>query len=1349
MSAAVVATPQRPLPGGFISTPAPQPSTIFAAQAASLRQAHAPKADAAVGDASSSTLSSVERAANTIGDALAAEARFPDLESYVGQGVSGDYELPSSAAWEPFQKLRLYDIPPAMIQQSNQSMNGLQTGIFAPLSHCWAIMDNFLYLWDYTQAEPELVGYEELQHQITGVQLVRPKPGVFRPDITHLIVVATQSQMHLLAVAHSVTAAGAHSVALFNTRMHIPTGGLNVTTIEASAKSHRIFFLDGHGEDIYEFHYQSEEGWFRGKCSRICHTRSQYDYFPAPVKMLSSIVNKSAVQKFFIQLVIDDSRDLMYTLSNTNEIKVWTLRDQVRLALARPLTNLLQTTGHFSARTDLLYSNNVRIVSINAIPASEAGKLSLLATTNTGCRLYLSATRGYGFPADGQNGPNSMQILHIRFPPRDGRVIEQPTPSTQLVPAQNANVDTNSRVLDQTKSACRYPPGYFFAFQEDLTASTISDQVFCTAPDFARLKNPQDAGPLNTRFSEFGQWIRLPGELSGIAPTTPDFVSTSCHELAGQFDQASPEMVIMTSSGVQTLRRRRLVDVFATMLRGSSNDDEGREGDIKRFVRMYGRGETAATAIAVACGQGLDAPDDNLGRVSNITDPDVLEVARRVFIEQGGKPEYNANAVIDRTADPLDSVRLSPRHEGLSLYICRLVRSIWSSTVIQQKTMPGKPLQMYSTIPAEKLRKVQRDLIALSDFLDRNRSLIEGLAGPQALHRATNRQEEIALQGEHRAMSSLVQLIGSIIEGIAFVLVLFDERVEDIVLALPAESQKKTLELQYHELFSMPTGRELAKELVKAIVNRNIANGSNVDTVADALRRRCGSFCSADDVVIFKAQEQVKRASEAGSGSETGRVLLNESQRLFTKVAGSLHDEVLHWTVGQYVDMAFYAGAIQLCLAVAHERDRAQRAASWIRDGMPDRDERQTVYEDRKRCYDLIFSIIQALDTATLGDDTAMASRRRNEAYDVINASDDITFQSNLYDWYIATGKADRLLDMNSRYVVDYLGRRAEEDRVQADLLWRYYVHHNEHLKAAATQLELARSHFPLDLEERMVYLSRAHTNASTRTTILTDSRQDKQQLLRQISDLIEVATIQGELVQKFKSDPRLQGPRRDEVLDALSMQGIRPVDELFNNFSDQAGYHDINLQIFQVADHRNMAEIRSAWEQLITSVHENAVAQKVVPWELVGDKVREMGYKLQRSENTFPISILLPLLERYAVTMAQNNTNDAPPQYWAIEVFLELDTPPETLMPVLEQIYYGNEHPFTGSKRRILASHLVFLIGKWVDLADRAGERFPCGSEDNAVAAKDCLDSLLRGRDLADRDRVLAEGVRRLVERY
>lgn len=1340
---AVPQTPQRPLPGAFAATPAPAP-TIFSANAATLRQTIAPpSADSSnVTSTSTQSMSSVERAARTVNDALLQEARFPDLEGYITQGISGDYEMPSNAAWMPYQVLKQYDLPTKILEQANHSGVGMLMGIFAPLGHAWVALDNCLYLWDYSTPNPEIIGWEENANPITAIKLVTPKPGVFIGDIEHLIVVVTNVDMILLGVATQKTPTGGKTVALYNTRMSIKIQGHAVTVVEFSKKTGRIFFASAHSDNINEFHYQQEEGWFRGRTE--FRRYGQASFAQDSMKAIGQFFGPQQAKKTIHQLVVDDTRDLLYSLSNTSEIKVWAIRNELQQAIMRPLSALLQNTGHFSPRTDLLYGNDVSLTSISAIPVTEAARLSLMAVTNTGCRLYMSVTRGFGLSADGSNAPNSMQILHIRFPPKDPSAISSASPSQQnqssMVPYGNAsqNVDSSSRLLTPTDVGYRIPPGYFMTFMQDKNRPG-KDKMFCSAPDSARLKNPQDTSQLNQRFSEFAMFVELPGTFQQMTPlNSDDFGATKTpvgfgNELAIQFDRPNAEIAIVTSAAIQTIRRRRLVDMFAGMMRYGSSDDEGREGDIKRFVRTYGRGETAATALAVACGQGMDVTSDS--RLTEITDPEVIEGARRAFLEHGGKPEYNANALPDNSGSQLDNVRPSPRHEGLTLYVSRLVRSIWKASIIKEDAAPGQGSKLVPNIDVTKLRSVQGLLDSLSKFLDRNKSFIEGLAGPQPLNRVTSRQEEIAMQAEHRAMHSMMKLIASIIEGISFVLVLFDERLDVILAALGEDSRRRAKELTFEGLFVSSVGRELAKELVKAIVNSNIASGSNVDTVAEALRRKCGSFCSADDVVIFKAQEQVKRASEAGSQSETGRALLNESQRLFQRVAESLSMEHLQWATDQYVQMAFYAGAIQLCLVVAAQRDRAKRALSWLKDGMPHGDSRQEAFDARKRCYDLIFETIQVLDQATAQSPArtdgqyTLAAKRCNEAYDVINGSDDAVFQTCLFDWYVNIGQADRLLDIDTKYVVEYLTRRSQNDRAHADLLWRYYAHHNDYLQAAQVQLDLAKGYFDLTLEERIEYLSRARTNASTRQTALTDSRQSKQQLLRDISDLLDVANIQDDIYQRMRSDGRLNPERREQVLHNLNGH-IMDIAELFNQYADQAGYYDICILIYQVADHRNPADIKASWQGLIDQTDEQSQAlygRQAAPWESVGEKVRELGRRLSVNDATFPIQTLLPMLERYYMRPQEHN----PPQQWVLDLFLDLDIPHETLMPVLEQLYYGNVQPFVGGRRRILAGQMVYLLRSWFQESERKGERVIFGSEENASLVLVSLASLLRGGDL------------------
>ncbi len=813
-------------------------------------------------------------------------------------------------AWAPFLKVKTYDIPDQIFEQYNQAQVSTMMGLFAELSHAWITIDNALYLWDYTHPNPELIGFEEQPNSITAVRLVIPRPGVFVASVTHLLVVATTTDIILIGVATKPGPGGTPDVSLYQTRMQVSIRGIDVSCVEGSRKSGRIFFGGRTTDDVYELTYQQEEKWFANRCAKINHTS----------RGISSVVpaitfGQRAPPDFIVQMVADDTRNLLYILTSKSTIKVFHMKAPgvLDLVITRPLSTIMNNIGHMVNRGSELLQPGTSIISVSPISASEASKLNLMATTSTGCRIFFSATSGTYYSTDSSSAPTSMQVHHVKFPPSSATVPQssQQGGSAQLAPYRTSQtLDISSKSLCVTRSSNRFPPGYFFCFVQK-SEYAGNDLLFISAPDTGRIARPQEQAQI-ARYVESGQWLALNSRAEDIGLVTPPFAASPGptgfgNELAVQFDQPTPELAILTNTGVHTVRRRRLVDVFAAAIRHGGGE-EGLEGELKKFVRLYGRSETAATALAVSCGQGSDAISDM--RVPGITDTEVVEYARKAFIEFGGKPMLNENSLLDRGASAIDNVRPSPRHEGVALYISRLVRSIWKAPIVREGLTPLGALSVSPAVPISKLQNIQRALTHLQEFLSANKSFIDGLAGPEALGRVSSKQDEVALQGEHRALNSLVRLAASIIEGLSFVQVLFDERVEEIMMQLQDTSRQRVRQLTFEGLFSTPNGRELAKELVKAIVNRNIDNGSNVDTVAEALRRKCGSFCSADDVVIFKAQEQLKKASASGANSESGRLLLNESLKLFEKVAGSLNMEILQTVVEQYTSTAFYAGRL-------------------------------------------------------------------------------------------------------------------------------------------------------------------------------------------------------------------------------------------------------------------------------------------------------------------------------------------------------------------------------------------------------------------------------------------------------
>lgn len=1285
-------------------------------------------------------LKPAERAARTINDFYQSETRFPELDNYLSQGYSSDYDIHSSTTWAPFQKVRMYNIPDQIFEQYNRAQVSTSMGLFAELRYAWVTIDNALYMWDYTVNNPELLGFEEQSHTITAVKLAVPRAGVFLPNIKNMIILATTSEIMLLGLGTDPTPGSSSALTLFQTGMSVSVKGLDTTVIASSAKTGRVFFGGRTENEIYEIKYQQEDRWFSNRCSKVCHTTSR------AMSLALTLSFSSGPAEYVEQIVIDDSRDLLYTLSSTSTIRVFHIKPDGSLALliTKPAGEIYANIGHIITQTESL-NPRIRIVAIAAIPASEAARYHLVATTATGYRIYLSATSSGYWSAGKTGAPISMQAQHVRTPPI---IQEQNIPPTQQRPGQAVAPNSTQvpiKSLTITRLAQRYPPGYFFCFVAK-DGNSPTDNLFVSAPDAARLARPPETGQ-PARSAESAVWISLGSRAEDIGISMPYAAPTLIptgfgNDLAVQFDKPIPEVCVLTNTGIHVLRRRRLVDIFAALIR-QGGGPEGLQNEVNNLIRNYGRTETLATALAVTCGQGVEVTQE--ARAIRINDPEVLEVARKTFIDYGGKANLNPNSITDRSMPAIDAVRPSPRHGAIALYISRLLRSCWRNPIAAESRTPTG-YSILSAVSTEKLKTVQEDLSALQRFFNTNKTFIRGLSGPDDLSRTGSRDEEIALQGEHRALHSLVKFVSDTIEGISFVLVLFEERVAELVPLLPEQSRPEFLKLTFEELFSTNKGHTMAKELVKAIVNRNIAKGSNVETIAEALRRKCGSFCSAEDVVIFKAQEQLKRAAEAGNNAEFARNLLNESLKLLEQVAHSLPMDYLQSAVKQFVDLEFFAGAIQLVIRVAYEQDKANEALSWMNEGGPEPDTRKSKWEARNRCYDLIHDVLLAVDRSAGQNPSFVDGRptaaaiRRDEAYDVISRSKDEVFLTNLYDWYLAQGWYDRLLATDSAFIETYLQRKSNDEITYADLLWKYFGQNNRFHDAARVQLQLANSTFALSLDRRIEYLSRSRANASAYS--VGGNRKQKQKLLQEISELLDIANVQDEILQRLKDDPRLPEARKDEILNQINGP-ILNVTELFNNYADNAGYYDICLMIYYVADHRDASQIKQTWQQLLEATHDETTTKgEPQPFEAVAEQVRSLGARLRLSEATFPVPTLLTILERYAFEHQRN----VAPAHWVIDIFLELEAPYERLYDVLETMFFTNEHPFIGSNRRFIADDLLYVIGRWFhDTTRVSGTVF--GSEAAAVRIEECLTSMMQNAQVAGLDDRLMGLARNLRE--
>ena len=81
------------------------------------------------------------------------------------------------------------------------------------------------------------------------------------------------------------------------------------------------------------------------------------------------------------------------------------------------------------------------------------------------------------------------------------------------------------------------------------------------------------------------------------------------------------------------------------------------------------------------------------------------------------------------------------------------------------------------------------------------------------------------------------------------------------------QTQDTIATLTYCDLITTTKGRDAARALLNTVINQQISYQISVDAISEILQQRCGSFCSADDVMQYKVSLRLMRS--VGEISET------------------------------------------------------------------------------------------------------------------------------------------------------------------------------------------------------------------------------------------------------------------------------------------------------------------------------------------------------------------------------------------------------------------------------------------------------------------------------------------------
>jgi len=120
-------------------------------------------------------------------------------------------------------------------------------------------------------------------------------------------------------------------------------------------------------------------------------------------------------------------------------------------------------------------------------------------------------------------------------------------------------------------------------------------------------------------------------------------------------------------------------------------------------------------------------------------------------------------------------------------------------------------------------------------------------------------------------------------------------------------------------------------------------------------------------------------------------------------------------------------------------------------------------------------------------------------------------------------------------------------------------------------------------------------------------------------------------------------------------------------------------------------------------------------------------------------------MLEKYAFEYQR----DVGPPHWVMDTFIDVGVPFETLLSILESMFYNDEAPFQGPRnRRVIAHDMIYVIQRWYEDGIRSNTKV-FGGEANQAAISETLSVLMQnniGEAKANECRILRARIDQLL---
>ncbi|CAG9854038.1 unnamed protein product [Phyllotreta striolata] len=1117
-------------------------------------------------------------------------------------------------------------------------------GLFSEINRAWLTVDSDIYVWTYEE-NTDLAYFDGISETIVCVGLVKPKAGVFHAFIKYLLILATSVDIVVLGVTFTERPGdNADEIQLIPDPVFIlPTDGSTVTIIN-STDDGRIFYGTKEG-NLFEIAYQAESGWFGKRCKKINLSTSTLSF------LVPSFINAALSEEDGItQISIDDSRHILYILTEKGSIEVCDLGEKGN-SFSR-ISKMSQSTLVNQAMNTVktLDSKNFRpIVSISAIETSESVNLNLVAVSQTGVRFYMTVTS-----LSNQNPnqrPYTLTLAHVRLPP-----------------GYSANITVRPRAVHVSQ----------YRDRNLVLISTVNekDVLWCMSSDLF---------PFGQGLTEAYTAINLDGPALAIseARSASPLQIKDVHEapplVVRQHAEPPKKYIVLTSHSIQIFIKLRPVDVLKQILKDSHGQDTEA---LKAFFTIQKEDQACATALILASLEN----EDNM---------EIAEFATRAFFLFGGEPklaapmntfsgpsvfcppvmstpnihqyqqqqqyqtspQYQPNFPhgISPAANAYELTSpfvFSPKHNGLYLYLSRILRPIWHRRTVDKLCLDGKIVTNHSTVTSEDCIFILNYVTSLHNFLMRNTQLSSLSAAPghntqnfnnttMNVTRLNHTIQDVQLE-ERASLDALKTFVCHCCQILGLWRILCEHQFHTLIASLPETEQQILQNTTFKDLLLYR--HDICTLLIATLVDSYLGDNASVDSISSKLREVCPLFYKTEDAAFSKAVEILKM-TRAIQNNDEKEEMIQSALQICKSIGPTINITDI---CKEFANLKAYKAVTELCAHFGKKIDPDKIAESYYNaeDNSGDQ-EGYNYYQRRLEIYRHILNMLDQLyneqnQTQVISRDSAYSVNQtilldgveqsqvgyvmKQVIKDVMETPDEIMHFA-LYDWLVFKNMTGDLINIQNPSLETYLKRTSTQNPNNIEtmnLLWKYYESCNNHAAAAKILNNLAsRTGTNVPLKERLSYLARA----------IMCMRSDKigyapylGVFLRDLEDKMEVAKVQEQILDAIVN---LQGqiPNAQEAISALN-SGLYEISQLYENFAEPFKLLECQLAIIECAGYTDQVLIESIWQQILTEELRKTYGTGTDKVCQLLNKVKQLSKQYAQSANCFPLSYIVYELE-------------------------------------------------------------------------------------------------------------------------